>query len=290
MRLAFSLQTATMLDTTTQGYYRELATWMALRKGGNRCPVFGINGAQGSGKSTAAAFLRDELLSAHGLRAVVLSLDDFYLPRAARLALAAEVHPLLLTRGVPGTHDVALGIASLRQLQGLPPGQSLALPRFSKAEDDRLPASRWPSVEGPVDLLLFEGWCVGTPPQPPSELVLDVNDLEAREDADGRWRRIVNEQLGGAYADWFALLDALLFLRVPDFDCVRRWRWQQEQETAGLAGGATAGLQSRDQLDRFIQHYQRLTAHALRLLPARADVLLRLETDHSVSAISFRRT
>lgn len=277
-----------MLDPDTLTHYRALAAWVAERARGDGCPVFGINGAQGSGKSTAAAFLRDELATAHGLRAAVLSLDDVYLPRAARQALAVEVHPLLATRGVPGTHEVALGIETLQRLKRLPAGESLALPGFSKADDDRLPRSRWSRVDGPVDLILFEGWCVGVPAQAAAALQTPVNALEADEDADGRWRHWVNEQLATRYADWFAGLDALIFLQVPDFDCVRRWRGQQEQDTARQAGGAGAGLQSSRQLDRFIQHYQRITLHALDVLPARADVRLALDHDHRVASLHLQ--
>lgn len=280
-----------MLDPLTQGFYRELAAWMAQRRSARaqRCAIFGINGAQGSGKSTAATFLKDVLCSAHGLNVVALSLDDFYLPRAARRNLALAVHPLFATRGVPGTHDTNLGIDTLKKLRCLQPGETLALPQFSKAEDDRMPAIHWPSVEGPVDLVLFEGWCVGLQPQPRSELDVPANNLEALEDADGHWRRIVNEHLGGAYALWFSLLEALVFLRVPDFGCVRRWRWQQEQDTARRAGLSGTGLQSQAQLERFIQHYERLTAHALRVMPAQADVMLTLREDHRVEEIRFRQ-
>ena len=280
--------TDSMLDATTQTIYRDLAAWMAGRRAVQPCPIIGINGAQGSGKSTAAAFIAAELLATHGLNAAVLSLDDFYLPRAARLELAAKIHPLFATRGVPGTHEVALGIATLHALRALRPGERLAVPSYAKADDDRLPKSRWPVIEGPVDLILFEGWCVGVPPQASNELNEPINELEAREDADGPWRRHVNVQLGAAYRGWFALIDALVFLRVPDFECVRRWRWQQEQDTARLADASAAGLQSRAQLDRFIQHYARLTTHALRVLPARADVLLTLDEAHSVSDIRYR--
>lgn len=279
-----------MLDPLTRAFYRELAAWMAQRKGGQRCPIFGINGAQGSGKSSAAGFLKTALSSAHGLQAIVLSLDDFYLPRAARLDLAVKVHPLFATRGVPGTHDVDLGVDTLKKLLSLQPGEKLALPRFSKAEDDRMLATNWPTVEGPVDLILFEGWCVGITPQSRSELDVPANDLEASEDADGRWRNIVNEHLGASYAEWFSRLDALVFLRVPDFECVRRWRWQQEQDTARMADRSAVGVQSQTQLDRFIKHYERLTSHALRVMPDQADVLLTLREDHTVGEIRFRQT
>lgn len=277
-----------MLDQRTLAFYRQLAAWMAGHGRGQGGSIFGINGGQGSGKSTAAAFLKHELLSVHGLRAVVLSLDDFYLPRADRERLARDVHPLFATRGVPGTHDVQLGGDTLDKLRELRKGESLALPQFSKADDDRMSPSRWPNATGPVDIVLFEGWCVGTPPQTSAELVEPANALEADEDADGRWRHIVNEQLRTSYDDWYSRLDALVFLRVPDIDCVRRWRWQQEQDTASAADSKATGLQSRTQLDRFIQHYERLTTHALRVLPERADVLLTLGEDHAVGSILFR--
>lgn len=276
------------LDPGTQAIYRELAAWMARRRAHATCPVVGINGAQGSGKSTAAAFLRDELSSTHGLRAVVLSLDDLYLPRAARQHLAREVHPLFATRGVPGTHDTRLGIALVHALRALPRDAWIALPRFSKADDERCAEDRWNRVQGPVDLILFEGWCVGTPPQAEAELEMAVNALETQEDADGRWRRSVNARLGATYAEWFGLLDTLVFLQVPGFDCVRRWRWKQEQDTARGSGGAGPGLQTPAQLERFIQHYERLSAHALRVLPARADVLLQLREDHRLAAAVYR--
>lgn len=278
-----------MLDPLTQRFYRELAAWMAQRESGKGCPIIGINGAQGSGKSTAAVFMREALSSAYGLHAAVLSLDDFYLPRAVRRNLAITVHPLFATRGVPGTHDANLGIDTLKKLRGLQRGETLALPQFSKADDDRTPVIHWPIVEGPVDLVLFEGWCVGTPPQPQSELDMAANDLEANEDADGHWRRIVNEHLGTSYAEWFSLLDAVVFLRVPGFQCVRRWRWQQEQDTARMTGFSAVGPQSQTQLDRFIKHYERLTFHALRVMPKRADVLLTLRENHTVGEILFRK-
>ena len=72
--------------------------------------VVGICGAQGSGKSTLTAVLR-KLLEMRGLRVASLSLDDLYLTRGERRELAARIHPLLATRGVPGTHDVELGKA-----------------------------------------------------------------------------------------------------------------------------------------------------------------------------------
>lgn len=276
-----------MLGSLTREHYRELAAWMAERKRGMRCMTFGINGAQGSGKSTAAAFLKDELANAHGLRTVVVSLDDFYLPRAARQSLAATLHPLFATRGVPGTHDVELGVGVLEKLIGLGPRKRLPLPQFSKAKDDRTPPGDWPLVQGPVDVILFEGWCVGTPAQEDSELDVAVNELEAREDADGRWRRIVNDRLRTSYTHWFARLDAQVFIAVPDFACVARWRWQQEQDTARAAGASASHLQSPAQLDRFIQHYERLTRHALRTMPERADAVLTLREDHSVGELRF---
>ncbi len=278
-----------MLSPQTLQHYRALADWLAGRASPASTAIIGINGAQGSGKSTLARALVDELARSHDLRAGILSLDDCYLGHAERQQLAVEVHPLLTTRGVPGTHDVELGRSLLSTMRELGTGETLALPVFSKAGDDRLPATQWSRVQGPFDLILFEGWCVGTPPQREAELDQAVNRLEREEDADGCWRRYVNTQLAGPYADWFAMLDALVFLQVPDFEQVASWRGQQEAETAAVAG-AGRGLMSAAQLERFIQHYERLTRHALAVLPASADVLVRLDASHAVHELCYRST
>jgi D-glycerate 3-kinase len=251
--------------------------------------VLGINGAQGSGKSTLAAFLVQHLAEHHGLRALAISLDDFYLSRAERAQLAATVHPLLITRGVPGTHDVQRGIACLRALPHLQPGEVCALPRFSKATDDALDSAHDRRITEAPDIVLFEGWCVGTPPQDAVALATPINALERDEDPTGTWRQCVNTQLAGPYAEWFALLDALVFLQVPGWAQVQEWRAQQERETAARHQGPSALLDDA-QLQRFMQHYQRLTQHALDTLPGIAQASLQLDLAHGVSYCAVGRS
>ena len=100
--------------------------------------VYAIAGLQGTGKSTLSAQVA-ALAAGRGLRTVVLSIDDFYLGRRERLALGREVHPLLATRGAPGSHDVALAIDTIDALRE---GRAAKLPRFDKIADRRLPPSK----------------------------------------------------------------------------------------------------------------------------------------------------
>ena len=266
-----------------------LASWISAQARTGSPLIVGINGAQGSGKSTLAERLRHPLERDHSKRTVILSLDDFYATRAQRAALAASVHPLLITRGVPGTHDVDLMARALQQLRDLRAGQSLQLPRFLKARDDRAPADAGEPVSGPVEVVLFEGWCVGTPAQDAAELVAPINRLEADEDVDARWRRHVNQQLAGPYARVFAMLDRLVFLQAPGFEVVHRWRLEQEAGNAAAAPGA-AHVMDAAALQRFIAHYERLTRHALRVLPERADVVLALDEQRRRLATRYRRS
>ncbi len=257
-----------------------LAGWLAAQRRGTDTRVIGINGAQGSGKSTLAAELRELLAERHGLNTLVLSIDDLYLTRAQRERLAREVHPLLRTRGVPGTHDVELGLNLLHDLRS-PGAAALRIPNFVKAIDDRAPEAEWTPVSSPVDLVLFEGWCVGTPPQADAALAEPVNALERGEDSDGVWRRYVNAQLATRYALLFKRIDRMIFLQAPDFDSIFRWRLEQEEKNAAAAGDASSSqLMGPGPLRRFIQHYERLTRHALAVVPQRAEVVIELGAEH----------
>jgi D-glycerate 3-kinase len=249
----------------------ELAAQAHAAKGGPA--VIGLCGAQGSGKTTIAAATR-ALLMARGLSAVVLSLDDLYLPREARARLAAEVHPLMATRGPPGTHDVALGLEVLARLAGRGP---VALPRFDKASDTRRPRSDWPDVQGPIDVVLLEGWCVGARPQSSEALREPVNALERDEDGDGRWRGFVNATLAGAYPPLFERLDRLALLQAPGFEVVAGWRAEQEAKLRARTGSGLAP----GEITRFVAHYERLTRWILEEMPARADWSVRLAEDRT---------
>lgn len=235
--------------------------------------VLGICGAQGSGKSTLAAWLAGQLAN-EGLACAVLSLDDLYLTRAEREKVAQDVHPLFATRGVPGTHDVALGLGIINAVSK---GESVRLPRFDKSQDDRSAPENWPTAPADCRVLLLEGWCVGAVAQPEAELAEPVNTLESNDDPQGIWRRHANACLAGEYQRLFARIDALIMLAAPSFAVVSQWRLQQERE---LPPGA--GVMNEAGIARFIQFYQRLTEWMLREMPVRADLVVRLDEGRRV--------
>ncbi|HBS41556.1 MAG TPA: hypothetical protein DEA26_02660 [Oceanospirillales bacterium] len=281
------------LDSLPEGWLEQwqsvwlpLSTWLAAyNRSQNEPPVIGIHGGQGSGKSTLSNALAALYARAFGWQVVVVSIDDLYLSRADRQQLAVDVHPLLVTRGVPGTHDAALGMNMFNALKSLGKGDVLRFPAFDKVSDDRLPEAAWHEVTGPIDMILFEGWCVGCQPADEASLTEPVNTLEANEDADGRWRHWVNDKLSGEYADWFAMLDKLIMLKVPDMSAVQRWRTQQEADNRRNTQGTADRSLDDAAIVRFIQHYERLTRNALKTLPTVADLVLDINQAHQVSAV-----
>jgi len=263
------------LDPEAPADYRELAALLAC-DWKESCPRrVGLAGGQGAGKSTLGALI-ESACSVVGLRACVLCLDDFYLTRNGRLLLAEQVHPLFETRGVPGTHDVELCREVLARLGGKGP---VELPRFDKGLDERVGKR---VALGPFDVVVLEGWCVGAEAAAIETLDEPMNPLEQEEDRDGRWRRYVNDRLANDYRKLWGDLDYLVFLRVPNLPAVRRWRGQQEENLPAGRRLDVAGI------DRFIQHYERVTVSMLARPSDWADVTVQLAEDHSVSAISFR--
>lgn len=244
------------------------------RSDAGRSIVVGVNGAQGSGKSTLCLFLERLLVGEFGCSVATLSIDDLYLGKTERDQLARSIHPLLATRGVPGTHDVQLGERVIRRLTSH--HDIVPVPRFDKAVDDRLPPERWRCVAAPVDVVLFEGWCVAARPQPSEQLARPINSLEASEDSNGLWRAYVNRSLANRYCALFRSIDLLVMLKVPSFDSILQWRLHQERQ---LRKVRDTGM-SDQEVRRFILHYERLTRHMLFEMPHRADITVDLDPLH----------
>lgn len=243
--------------------------------------ILGLSGLQGSGKSTLARVMKAQA-EARGWPTEVLALDDFYYARSDREALARDVHPLLRTRGVPGTHEIELMMSVLAALPHASDKLPVSHPRFDKGRDTRFPPSRWPRTTRPPRLVIVEGWALGIRPQLQAALTRPINELERTEDPDGSWRHWVNKQLRG-YQPLWRKFDALIVLQAPNWEIVRRWRGEQEQELlarhAPLAMDATA-------MERFLAHFERLSRHALASLPALADTCVEYDDDRHVTGLS----
>ena len=275
-------------------YGEDMLTWflpaaqellLRLTSTQNKPLFIGINGAQGTGKSTLAKLFKLCLTEAK-FKVAVLSIDDFYLSKAARAHLAETVHPLLATRGVPGTHDVEQLESCLSQLLDGQAG-TVKIPRFDKAADNPVTIDHLAPTTLPVDLVILEGWFIGLEPEPCQNLLSPVNRLEAIEDCDGSWRNFVNNSLRSDFADIFDRLNSLLMLQAPSLEQVFAWRSLQEEKLkrhrAARVDADTSGVMGSEEIGRFIQHFERLTRHALNTLPGKADWVFHLDSQHRVA-------
>jgi D-glycerate 3-kinase len=288
-----------------QKWFAPLALRLIQHQSGAGKPIIvGVNGCQGSGKSTLSALLICFLTEVYKVSSIAFSIDDFYLSKKARETLSESINPLLSTRGVPGTHDIVLLENVLKALSA---GKAVKVPVFDKSTDNIRPSNEWVSVTQAYDIIILEGWCVGVDSQHPSQLIDAVNALESKEDASGEWRRYVNDMLSVDYARVFSSIDYLIMLQAPSFDHVYTWRCEQEhkliaflqnQEPKGVEAiareslktqndmqttlAAAKGVMSDQEILRFIQFYQRLTQHALTSMPAKCDSLYTLDEKRNI--------
>jgi len=275
-------------------YYQPLVNRIFKQYTLNARPYFvGINGCQGSGKSTLSAYIAQYLLSTYSLNVVVMSLDDFYLPKKDRNKLAKDIHPMFEKRGVPGTHNTKLLNHVLTQLNEKK--SPLLIPKFNKATDEPYQTTKWKNVEHPVDIVIFEGWCWGVPSQAEIQLVELINTLEKQKDSEGIWRSYVNNQLEKHYQPLYQLFDYWIALQAPSFDYVYRWRLEQEQKLALKLKNTEKNtdplaVMNTEQILDFIQYFQRLTEHGIKTLPLFADTTFFLDENRQIMKVKQKKS
>ncbi len=247
--------------------------------------IIGLTGGQGSGKSTISNILKITLKDGFNLKTVVFSIDDFYKTYKERKKMSEKISPLFLTRGVPGTHDTKFLNNCLKKFKKKNFFKVL-IPRFDKAIDDRLKKNKWQKIKFKPDIVIFEGWCVGASPQKNKDLIVPINELEKEKDNKKIWRKRVNKELKTNYKKIFSMIDKLIFLKVPNFKNVFKWRVLQEKKLKVISKGKK--IMSENQIKNFIMFYERLTKHMLKNLSSKADIVIKIDKKHKLKSIKFK--
>ena len=244
--------------------------------------VIGLTGGQGSGKSTISKILKIILKAGFNLNTTIFSIDDFYKTINQRKKMAKKVSPLFLTRGVPGTHDTDLLFKSIRQLKSLKFKKTL-LPKFDKSIDNRVSKNKWQKIKKKPNIVIFEGWCVGVPQQKNKDLIEPINRLEKDKDKKKIWRKRVNYELKNKYNKIFKLIDMIIFLKVPSFKYVLKWRFLQEKKLSINSKGKK--IMNYNQVKNFIMFYERLTKHMLKNFDKKVDFVIKIDEQHRLKSI-----
>tara|TARA_B100000959_G_C14870825_1_gene578269 strand:+ start:27 stop:950 length:924 start_codon:yes stop_codon:yes gene_type:complete len=267
--------------------YIPIAFWINKKFEKKRKTLFlGLSAGQGSGKTTAAAILSIILKIFFKRNICVISIDDFYKTLNERCKMAKQKHSLFKTRGVPGTHDINL-IKNFFTTTKRKKFKNIKLPKFNKSIDDRLKKSQWHNINKRPDIVILEGWCVGAKAEASSSLKKPINILEEKEDQNLIWRKFVNEKLKKEYKKVFKMIDHLIFMKVPNFKMVFKWRLLQEEKLKKKSYSKRK-IMSYNEIKRFIMFYQRITLQMMRDLSKSASVLMLLKKNHDIKKIVFR--
>ena len=246
----------------------------------------GFCGGQGSGKTTVTRILKIILTKFFERRIHVSSIDEFYKTSKDRIKMANEIHPLFKTRGVPGTHDINL-VKNFFDIIKKKKFKKIKLPKFEKAADNRLKKKYWYNIKQKPEIVILEGWCVGARPQSSSLIKKPINILEKYEDKDLKWRKYVNEKLKKEYKKLFAMIDHFIFMKIPNFKMVFKWRLLQENKLKKKSH-LNKKIMSYNGIKRFIMFYERITLQMIKDLSKSASVVMLLKKNHEIKKVLFR--
>ena len=251
-----------------------------MRKIKKKTIVIGLSGGQGSGKTTITQIIKIILRIRYNLNVINFSIDDYYKTLKERVVMSKKISKLFQIRGVPGTHETSLLLKHLNILKKKT-FRPILIPTFDKSLDDRSKRSKWVKIKKKPNVILFEGWCVGAKPQKMINLKKPINELEKKDDKNLTWRKKVNNELMFKYKKIFNKIDFLIYLKVPNFNNVIKWRLLQEKKLKKKSKGKK--IMSNKQVKKFIMHYERTTRDMFVDLKKNADVLIYLDKKHRLS-------
>ena len=257
-------------------------------KAEKKTPYFvGLAGGQGTGKTTTSSLIKIILSKYFKLNVFRISIDDFYKTRKERISLSKRVHPMLLTRGVPGTHDINMMLNFFKKSKSKK-FKRLKLPTFNKAIDDRFGKKHWYDLKKKPDVIIFEGWCVGAKSEKNDTLKRTINSMERTKDQKQIWRKYVNDQLKSKYKKLYSQLNCLIYLKAKDFSLLQKWRLKQERKLRVKSNVKSKIMSNADVLN-FMQTYQRITQNMFRNMPKYASVIFSLNSNHQINSAVYKK-
>ena len=265
-----------------------LCFWISKKADKKRPYFVGLAGGQGTGKTTISSLIKIILTKYFELKVFRISIDDFYKTRKERINLSKKVHPMLLTRGVPGTHDIDMMLNFFKKTKSKN-FRRLKLPTFNKAIDDRFKKKRWYDLKDKPDVIIFEGWCVGAKSEKNNTLKKTINSMEKAKDQKQIWRKYVNHQLKSKYKNLYSQLNCLIYLKAKNFSLLQKWRLKQERKL-WLSSKKKLNLKimSKGDVLNFMQTYQRITQNMFRYMPKYASIILNLNSNHQIKSAVYR--
>ena len=275
-------------DQMIKSHIIPLCFWIFKHKPKNKTYIIGLAGGQGTGKTTISSLIKLILSYYFKLNVFKVSIDDFYKTRKERLKLSKTKHPLLLTRGVPGTHDIDMMNKLFSNIKKTK-FRTMLIPKFDKSIDDRYNKKFWYKIKKKPDILILEGWCVGARAEGSRSLNRPINVLEKNADKKKIWRSYVNNQLKSKYSKLFDQLDSLLYLKAKNFKLLKRWRLKQEKKLKMKSGTKkNSKIMNEKEVETFMMTYQRITQNMFKNTPKYSSAVIDLNENHQIKKVKFK--
>jgi D-glycerate 3-kinase len=185
--------------------------------------IIGIQGHQGTGKTTFCQILNFLLKDLYELNSNSLSVDDIYLTHE-ELKKLFQLENSYKYRGPPGTHDLTLGKKTLDNVKNC--NINYEIPRYDKSLNQGLGdrSKNGIFINKLLDVLIFEGWFLGVDPVDEKELEAFSNNSE-----DLKFQKIINKELNNYIPLWNDV-DEWIILKPFKYEFSKIWRTLAEDK------------------------------------------------------------